>query len=518
MWYKSITIKLISIVGLAVALGVGIFARINVDIQEQGLTAEVIRGVSQFSETVKRSTWHDMLKDMRENVYRTMNSIAQQEGVEKVRIFNKEGKIMFSTDISERGTTVDLKAEACYACHAMKQPLERLDTPERQRIFRSKAGYRVLGMISPIYNEEACYTANCHAHPRSQTILGVLDIDMSLAKIDSTIGAARYRMMMFAAVSILSISLIIGFFIHRVITRPVQQLVEGMREVARGDLERSISIDSNDEMGYLAGSFNKMTQDLKKANEDIQEWVKTLESKVKEKTEELMQVQNQLIQSEKLVSLGKLAAGVAHEINSPLTGILTFSNMLLKKIENDDPRKEDLEIVVQESLRCRRIVQGLLDFARQRKPEKKNHNINRIIEETLSLIEKPMILQNISINRDLNAQLTEISVDVDQIQQVFLNIIMNAQEAMGQKGTLTISTRALRDFVEIRFSDTGCGIAEQNINRVFDPFFTTKGNTKGTGLGLSVSYGIIERHQGTIRIKSKLGEGTTVIVNLPISD
>ncbi|HID93921.1 MAG TPA: PAS domain S-box protein, partial [bacterium (Candidatus Stahlbacteria)] len=235
---------------------------------------------------------------------------------------------------------------------------------------------------------------------------------------------------------------------------------------------------------------------------------------------ELQQLQTQLIQSEKMASLGKLAAGIAHEINNPLTGVLTFAHFLLKKIDKNDPKREDLEVIVEGTTRCKRIVEGLLNFARQKEPQKSPCNINEVIEESLSLVEKQASFHNIKIIRELDRSLPQITVDVDQIQQVFMNIILNAQEAMPEGGFLTITTSMVDggQFVEIKFVDTGCGIKEEDIHRVFDPFFTTKKETKGTGLGLAVSYGIIERHKGTIEVCSELGKGSTFIVKLPVKE
>lgn len=231
---------------------------------------------------------------------------------------------------------------------------------------------------------------------------------------------------------------------------------------------------------------------------------------------ELQQLQDQLIQTEKMASLGKLAAGVAHELNNPLTGILTFAHLLLKKTPEDDPLREDLEVIVTEATRCKRIVQGLLDFARQREPEKSPTDINKVIEDSLSLVENQASFQNIEIIKELKPDLPKIMVDVNQIQQVFMNIILNAAEAMPQGGYLTISTQVVNGFIEIKFIDTGCGIPQENIGRLFDPFFTTKEAGKGTGLGLAVSHGIVTKHQGRIEVESQVGKGATFTVKLPI--
>jgi two-component system, NtrC family, sensor kinase len=518
MLRKSIGAKLILVVGFILISSIGIFAYVNIASQKKQLIAEVMRGAIRISETVRRSTRNDMLRNLREDLHQMIETIGQQEGLEKIRVFNKEGQIMFSSDKNEIGAMVDKKAEACYACHSAEKPLERLDTPDRSRIFRVKPGHRVLGVISAIYNEPDCYTPDCHAHPPDQKVLGVLDIGMSLADVDKDITGARNKMTVFAIIAFLVISVTISISINRYVTRPVRELVKGTKKIAEGDLDYSIPIRTEGEIGQLASSFNQMTLDLRKLDEKLLEWGKTLEQKVEQRTEELRQAQNQLIQSEKSASLGKLAAGVAHEINSPLTGILTYSSLLLKAKEVGDPEKEDLEVIVNEADRCKRIIKGLLDFARQTEPAKTLCDVNEVIDKSINLISHQASMQNVKIEKKIKADLPKIMIDAGQIQQVFMNILLNAVEAMLEGGNLTVSSDIRDDMAIIQFTDTGIGIPVENLVKIFDPFFTTKKQGKGTGLGLSVSYGIIERHQGKLEVKSQVEKGTTFTVKLPTKE
>lgn len=516
MWRKSIGAKLILVVGFILILSIGIYAYVNIASQKKQLTGEVMRGAIRISETVRRSTRYDMLRNLSEDVHQIIETIGQQEGLEKIRVFNKDGKIMFSTDKKEIGEMVDKKAEACYACHSAEKPLERLDTPERSRIFRSKQGHRVLGVISAIYNEPDCYTPACHAHPPEQKVLGVLDIGMSLADVDEEIKGAQNKMIFFAVIAFLVISITISISINRYVSRPVRELVKGTKKVAEGNLSYSIATKGKDEIAQLASSFNQMTLGLKKADEKLIDWGKTLEQKVQQRTEELRKTENQLIQSDKVASLGKLAAGVAHEINSPLTGILTYSSLLLQAKREGDPEREDLEVIVNETDRCKKIVKGLLDFARQTEPLKTLSDINEVIGKSIDLISHQASLQNVKIERRVKPDLPRTMIDVRQIQQVFINILLNAIEAMPKGGTLTVSSGIEDEMMALRFTDTGVGIPEENLPKILDPFFTTKEQGKGTGLGLSVSYGIIERHRGKLEVKSQVGKGTTFTVKLPI--
>jgi two-component system NtrC family sensor kinase len=242
-----------------------------------------------------------------------------------------------------------------------------------------------------------------------------------------------------------------------------------------------------------------------------------LEQRVQERTQELQQVQDQLVRAGKMAALGELAAGVAHEINNPLTGVLTFSSLMLKKVDESNPWKKDLENIVQQTTRCRNIVRGLLDFARQRKPDKKGWDIHTLIDRTVTLVENQAPFQNVKIVKNFKKDVPMLYVDADQIQQVFMNILINAADAMaGNGGTLTIKTDLRDGMVEVSFNDTGSGMSKEHLSKVFTPFFTTKETGKGTGLGLAISYGIIQSHSGDIEAESEVGKGSTFRIRLPI--
>jgi two-component system NtrC family sensor kinase len=312
--------------------------------------------------------------------------------------------------------------------------------------------------------------------------------------------------------------LLLSFFITTGIIRPLREMVGATRKIAEGDLSLELPITSKDEIGQLAESFNHMLVRLKQARQELEDYGRVLEEKVEERSQQLRKIQASLMQSEKLASLGRLASGVAHEINSPLTGILTFSHLLMRKLKDNPELQKELELIVRETTRVSTIVRGLLDFARESKPQKRPCNINELILHTLSLVERQSVFQNIRIVKNLDPQVPIILLDANQIQQVFMNILLNAADAMATGGSLTISSSPVPgdSFVRVNFSDTGCGIPEENLNRIFDPFFTTKADKKGTGLGLAVSYGIIDRHRGRIEVQSEIDRGTTFTIQLPV--
>ncbi len=297
------------------------------------------------------------------------------------------------------------------------------------------------------------------------------------------------------------VALIASILISRRILKPIYQLMVASRLVAQGNLDVQVEINTRDELQDLAESFNIMSQALKKRDEQLKEYA----------TKKIME-------SERLALIGQLTANVAHELNNPLQGIVAYSHLLLEKIPCEDPTRNSLEKIVGQANRCRDIIRGLLDFSRQRKPEKTLSNINSILEECISLVENQDLFHNIEIIKNFQDDLPLIIIDPSQIERVFMNLIINAAEAIDNHGQLTLATRydPVNECIEIEFTDTGHGISQENIGKIFDPFFTTKEVGRGTGLGLAISYGIVKAHHGTISVKSQVGKGTTFIVKLPL--
>jgi two-component system NtrC family sensor kinase len=334
-------------------------------------------------------------------------------------------------------------------------------------------------------------------------------------------------MVVVSIVLILLISLSAGWLLHRLIYVPLRDLDKGAKRLSSGDFDRSIPVRGEDEFGSLARSSNTMMAALKKSRQELQEWVQTLEQKVNERTQELRLAEAEVARGEKLASIGQLAAGIAHELNNPLTGVLTFTHLLRKKMPEGSQDAEDLDLVIRETKRCASIIRRLLDFAREKTPEKTLVNLNALIEETVRFVEGSAALQMIEITMDLDPDLPQLLVDADLIKQVLMNIVVNAQQAIADHGRILVVSRvhASRRLptcgeepvraVEIAVSDTGCGIPKANLQRIFDPFFTSKEVGKGTGLGLSVSYGIVRAHGGEIEVESTEGEGSTFRIYLP---
>jgi len=519
-WTRRLSVRLTAFVSGATLVTIGVFVFVAVRAQRSYLEDVVVRVAALLSDSIDGSTHKHMLEDRREDAYAVMQAIAQGEGIERVRIFNKEGEVTYSTDASEIGSFVDKRAESCYACHAAGQPLERLSVPSRSRIYRAADGHRILAMVTPIYNEPSCSSADCHAHPADKRVLGVVDVGISLASVDASLWQLEERTLTGAGLTVMALAaglLLVG---RRSLVRPLDQLIRGMERISGGELDHRIPSTRSDELGLLAQSFNTMTDSLAAARAEIQGLMDGLEKTVEERTAALRETQAQLVNAAKLASLGRLAASIAHEINNPLAGILTFSRLMLRELEEGAPAPEErerylknLRLIERETQRCTTIVRNLLDFARQRPLTLSESDANAVIDEALSLVGHQIELKGIELDRH-PGQLPLIKVDFGQIRQAFVNVILNACDAMEAGGRLTIRT-APTDVggVEVEFTDTGSGISEENLSHIFDPFFSTK--AKGTGLGLSVVYGIVERHGGSLDVQSRPGEGTTIRIRLP---
>lgn len=513
---------------IALAAAMLVFTLAVVRHQRDELLSEAARHATQLSEVVIKSTRFAMLQNQPAYVDRIIQDVGDQKSIAKVRIFSKDGRIIHSTYLPEIGQKVDRKAEGCFLCHQSEQPLEQIPTGNRSRIFAATGGKRLLGNMEVIRNEPSCAAAGCHVSPKTQSVLGVLDIVYSLDEIDRATQTNAITIAGFSLGFIIVISFFVSFFVHRLVYVPLRDLETGAARLSSGNLEQLIPVRSGDEFGQLAASFNAMTVALRNSQMELREWGRTLEQKVEERTQKLRIAELEAARREKLASVGLLAAGIAHELNSPLTGILTFSHLVRKKIADGSQEAEDLDLVIGETKRCSTIIRRLLDFAREKTPEKKFADLNQVIEDTARLTERPAHLRDIEITMDLDRDLPPVWVDEDLIKQVIMNMLVNAQHAIEHKGSITIRSRRFAEpkrpepgmepvpMVEVSIIDTGCGIPEKDLRRIFDPFFTTKEVGKGTGLGLSVSHGIVRAHGGTIEVESTVGEGSTFRVYLPL--
>jgi len=519
---RSISSKLmlsILLAGLAIFALLGFF---STRLHRQHLEDAALLSAERQSEVLRRSASHYMLQNDRNGLYEMMATMADQPGMVRLRILNSEGVISYSTQPKEVGSTVNKDAEACYGCHEQSKPLARLQRSDRFRIYRSD-GSRVLGVITPIENQSACSNAACHAHPASVQILGVLDTNLSLDKVDASLARERDAMLAYTGVALILVVLLSGLFIWIVVRNPLRALKAGTERIAKGELGFAIPVRSNDEIGDLAESFNTMNGRLELAQHEITAWAHTLEDRVEEKTRELKQAHQHMLQVEKMATIGKMAAVVAHEINNPLSGILTYSRVVKRWIQNNfssAPRSEEmtgsLDLIASESKRCGELVKNLLSFSRVTPMNLEWCELNQVIDRCIRLVQHKMDMATIQLNLSLGEDLPHVRCDPNQIEQVVLAMVINAIDALPQGGNLWINTRQVSTTnIELIIRDDGIGIPDEHLARIFEPFYTTK-ESGGSGLGLAISQNIVERHGGSIAVNSKVGQGTTFTILLPV--
>jgi histidine kinase len=745
---RSLSVKLSLAVTLILTGAVVTFTYHLVSLQEKRTFEHMVQDANQFSDTVKRSTYYSMLMNQRESLHKIIDAIGAQPGVEKIRIFNKTGAIMFSNHKQEIGTYVDLQAEACYACHRRDRPLERLSTTDRSRVYRAPGGYRVLGVINPIYNEPSCWQASCHFHPEKQVVLGVLDIGLSLEARDLEITATKTKTILFATLFLLAVPTIIAACIVYFVNRPIRRLLSATKQIASGDYDQEVVAMTPDEIGDLAGSFDEMRRNirdqaraLQKSKEEYQTLfeqvpcqisvqdrdfriiqvnsvfaerfgvrlgeycfraykgrdsrcvqcpidltfqdgkthsseevvfgkdgspvfilvstapilneqgeviaaiematditqVRLLEQELMRSEEkyrtlfnsdphpifvfalgdfqildanqravkdygyrkeellgksfldladpaererlrklpwkeqgalyklkhytrdgrdmwvnirfsglsqlgqdtviastsdvtERVKSEEQLIQAGKMATLGEMSAGIAHELNQPLSVIKTSASFLKKKIDRSEPVPGEILRTLVEEMgnqvdRASNIINHLRQFGRKTDIRKVDVQLNECILGTFTVLGRQLEVHGIKVELALDQSLPPVKGDRNRLEQVFLNLIMNARDALDAKegqahdGQVekTLRIRSYREGSDVvaTVADTGVGMTQAVREKIFEPFFTTKPVGKGTGLGLSISFGIVRDYDGAIDVETKEGYGTTFRLRFP---
>lgn len=528
--FKTIAFRLFLLIATVQAVVLVLLTYAVVRVQESSAMEQVELSAFRVSDMIRRAAQHSMMLNRKEDVHGIILGVGGEPGIEGIRVYNKTGDVVFSTAAADLGTRVDMNAEACVSCH----PSHELTNPhpatsDLSRIFSKPSGERVLGLITPIRNDAQCSSAECHAHPASKTILGVLDVKMSLVQVDRGIADSIRQLLILSVGAALLVSLVSGAFIWVVVRRPVKGLMKGMELVTGGHLDSRLPVNSRDELGRLANAFNVMTEELSRARAEITSWSETLEQKVREKTADLERAHKEMVKVEKMASLGNLASSAAHELNNPLEGILTFARLLMKRTarlslppEETKAYLDELKLVADEALRCGNIVKNLLVFARQRGAAFEPARLGPVIERCAMLMNHHATMHGVELTATCATD-EPVECDPNQLQQVLIALMVNAIEAMGatadrpEGGKLAVEARRDPggDGFRIMVADTGVGMTDDTKAHIFEPFFTTKQEGKGVGLGLAVAYGIIQRHHGAIEVDSAPGRGTTFTVVLP---
>jgi two-component system NtrC family sensor kinase len=520
---------ILSLTVLIVAIS-GVSGYLNFRTQKKQLVDTMILGADQLSRSITGAIWHAMLDDDRKAAHEIMRVIADKQGVDRIRMFNREGRLVFSTDAQEQPGVPNLSSDVCASCHS-KGPIRNRPTEDsRVRYATSPDGVKTINMVAPIYNEPSCSNASCHAHRASTKVLGVLDVALRLDPVQKQTRAITLQTTLWTLFEVGIGAAFVILFTKRFVATPIRELIAGTKAVSAMELDRPIGIGitrGSQELDELLDSFNRMRERLKLAVAELNDMQQTLESKVDERTRQLQAAQRKLVQSDRLATLGQLAASVAHEINNPVSGVLNLS-MLLERLmaKGEYPPGREAEfrkylgLISSETARVGRIVSDLLAFSRRSKPQRAPADLNKLVRTTMGLTDHKLKLISAEVVLDLQEDLPLVECDSSQIQQVILNLILNGAQAMQPRGggTLTIRTRLVpqESSVELSVQDTGEGIAPENISKIFDPFFTTKAEGKGVGLGLAVLYGIVKAHDGEVEVTSRRNEGTTFTVTLPL--
>ncbi len=517
--FRLFVIIFVILAGLTVA-----FSYYYVSIESSQYEEFIRQCAKRTSEIIRSATRRSMLDNHKDYTFDIINTVSHLESVNEICIYDKKGKVVFSTNSEKTNRVMNMENDACVNCHEADGRLRPQPVQLWHRIYPKKDGTRILGYITPIINERSCYEASCHAHSANEKYLGVLDISLSLQQLDEQIGQNRTHLITTMIAITLFSALVVGSFIWFFVHIPVKKLLMGTQEISSGNIGYKIPTNSNDEIGVLANSFNQMSAGLEKAKKEITAWSEQLEQRVKEKTKELERTQKRNIQIEKMASLGQLSATVAHELNNPLAGILTYSKLIAKKLQKSDLNHDEkqslldnLKMIQSESQRSGEIVKNMLLFSRQSAVNFKPHDINRTIDESIELVRHHLKLHNIRLTKEYQDNLPQFEFDDNQIKQALLALYVNAVEAIGNDGSITIRTSCPPPgrFVHISINDTGKGIPEELRPQIFEPFFSTKSETKGVGLGLFSVYAIVQKHEGEITVESGLNRGTTFTIKLP---
>ena len=492
---RSLSNKLILWMGAALALVFLTLEFAHTRLTRRTLEQEAVSRAEGMADVIQRSTRYSMLRNSRDDVYQIIRSIGAQPVVRRIRIYDQAGQINYSTNDRE----LDLRGEACWSCHA---------TPDRVRVYRL-AGERVVGVIRPIENEPACSQASCHAHPPSQRVLGVLDVVVSLEPAEQAILDHERRIAVLTLLGGSSLLVLLSALVVHMVRRPVQRLIHGANQLAQGNLHHRLELARTDEIGRLGAAFDHMASQLEHSRDEI-------ELRVQEKSAELQSTQERLIHSEKLASLGQMAAAVAHEINNPLAGILTYAKLADRKVPANGEIHTWLDIIQRESKRCGQIAGNLLTFSRNRPVEMAPARADAIVERALAVVRHQLELQQVQLETNLAPGLPDLYCDASQIEQVLVALVMNAVEAMPEGGRLRLTaSQPDPDHLDLAVSNDGPPIPPDILPHIFEPFFTTKTQSSGAGLGLAVAYGIVRRHGGEILVET--GAETTFRIRLPLT-
>jgi two-component system NtrC family sensor kinase len=507
------------------------FGTIFRNVNQRHLNEVGLQNGSNIGSIVEGSLYHAMLTNDWPALENTIDVINSLPGIEDVNLYDKNENLVYSSlsDPSE-----DHGNPSCKDCHQGIKSMfpgtgfsfRIINLDSECEMTQKDYDYRLLMIHSPIMNEPSCYTAACHAHDQNDRVLGSFVIRIPMDALDQAITDSSKDFFILAAISTLLLISFLIFYTRRTINRPLNEIIKASEAVSRGDRNTRMRINSSQpqDVQMVSQTFNRMLDNLHAANEELQEWSQQLEHKVQRKSEELTEIQRELIHVERMASLGRLSSSVAHEINNPLAGVLTYTKLVYKQLNSPefDPKDKEpmlkyLKVIEEETKRCGSIVKGLLDFSRKDQQEFTDSHLNKLLKEAHQLMEHQMRISDINFREEYAAREDLIKCSENQIKQAVIALLLNASEAVVEKGEVLIRTRNPdQAHILLEIIDNGSGIAPRDIPHVFEPFFSAKEKVSGIGMGLAIVHGIVQSHNGKVEVQSELGKGTTLSIYLPL--
>ncbi|MEN8227578.1 MAG: ATP-binding protein [Bacteroidota bacterium] len=518
----------ITVLSLFFFVSFGIIFR---SVNEGHLTKVCQQTGSNIGSIVEGALYHSMLTNDKGALENTIDVINGLPGIEDVNMYDSLNNLVYSSFSDDPGGHSNPNCKDCHMDISSMFPRTEksfriINIDSECEMTKRDYSYSLLMIKSPILNQPSCYTAACHAHKKSDKVLGSFVIRIPLEALDTAVRQSAKDFFLLAAFSTLLLIIFLIYFTRRMINRPLNEIIRASEAVSKGDRTTRMKLDSSPlkDVRLVSDTFNKMLDNLQAATEESLVWSQQLEDKVQKKSEELTEIQNELIHVERIASLGKLSSSVAHEINNPLSGVLTYTKLVHKQLGNlklNDSEKlpmlKYLKVIEEETKRCGDIVKGLLDFSRKDQLEFNNSHLHKVLQEAYLLMEHQMKISNISFLTDYSADRDLIYCSENQIKQACIAVLLNASEAVIDHGEVLIKTSIPdEDHIKLEITDNGTGITPGDIPQVFEPFFSAKEKTSGIGLGLAIVHGIVQSHNGKVGIKSELGIGTTVSIILPL--
>ena len=486
MFFKSLIGRIVILSFLLFMVAIGSVTLFHIRREHAHITTSSLRTADLMMSVIERAIYSSMSTGNTRDVQTILEMVGSDERLDGVRIFHPDGRVLKSSEPNEIGRRVN------------PQDLATFLQGQRHDTFRGPSGKEVIGVVKPIYTEQSC--VRCHGSGRR--VIGVLNLDLSLGEMEAQLLQTSQLFGLTMLTIVLLLTWGISLIFNRFVRQPLQTMSAKMAQVEEGDLTVRLEPQSNDEVSGLMVSFNSMVDRLSMANDELQDYH-----------------YQQMERADRLASVGEMSAGIAHEIKNPLAGIKGAITVLADDFSAEDPRREVIDKVLEQISRLDKAATDLLFFGRPGKPTLAYVDTNDLLKKTMFFVSQHPEAKNVHQTKEFTRNLPPVWVDGKQLQQVFFNIIINAIQAMKEGGTLLLQTDLVgeqgKQSVRVLIGDSGPGIKPEDLERIFTPFFTTK--TQGTGLGLAICRQLIEQQGGTIELSSRVGEGTRVVIDLPVS-